>query len=73
MEKNMAKIAAECLDEHKAEDILTLDVSRLTPFADHYVIATCSNERALAASADPAPADIMIATDSVMVSKRFII
>ena len=38
MEKNMAKIAAECLDEHKAEDILTLDVSRLTPFADHYVI-----------------------------------
>lgn len=52
MEKNMAKIAAECLDEHKAEDILTLDVSRLTPFADHYVIATCSNERALAASAD---------------------
>ena len=51
-EKELAEFAANRLDEHKAENIITMDVSRITPFASYYVIATLQNERALGAIAD---------------------
>ncbi len=46
------KLASETLDEHKAEDIKVVDVSAHSPFVSYYVIATCSNTRALGAMAD---------------------
>ena len=51
-EQELAQFAASRLDEHKAEDIIVMDVSRITPFASYYVIATLGNERALGAIAD---------------------
>ena len=51
-EQELAEFAANRLDEHKAENIITIDVSRITPFANYYVIATLQNERALGAIAD---------------------
>ncbi|MCR5349189.1 MAG: ribosome silencing factor [Bacilli bacterium] len=38
-----------CLEEHKGEDIVTIDVSESSPFASAVVIATCPNPRALGA------------------------
>ena len=38
-----------CLEEHKAEDIVDIDVSESSPFASHVLIATCPNPRALGA------------------------
>ena len=51
-EKALIDLIVHTLDEHKATDILTADVSRLTPFATHYVLATCPNVRALGAFVD---------------------
>ena len=45
-------IAKSTLDEHKAEDILVVDVSETSPFASYVVIATCLNPRALGAMKD---------------------
>lgn len=39
------------LEDKKAEDIVTIDVSDRTPFSDYYVIATAPNERAMEATA----------------------
>ena len=39
------------LDEKKVDDIVTLDVKDRTPFSEHYVIGTVSNERQLEAIA----------------------
>ena len=41
------KAAVDCLSEHKAEDIVILDVSGKTPFASFFILATCLNERSL--------------------------
>ncbi|MCR5490522.1 MAG: ribosome silencing factor [Bacilli bacterium] len=46
------KVATSTLDEHKAEDIKVIDVSSHSPFVSYYVLATCSNIRALGAMAD---------------------
>lgn len=42
-------IITECLEEHKAEDIVSVDLKGSSPFADYAVIATCPNPRALGA------------------------
>ena len=42
-------IITKTLDEHKGEDIKTVDVHELSPFATYYVLATAGNPRALAA------------------------
>ena len=41
------KLVEEVLNEHKAQDIVTIDVSEKTPFADFYVLATAGNIRQL--------------------------
>lgn len=51
-DKEILELAVNTLDQHKATDIITADVSRITPFASHYVLATCPNMRALGAFAD---------------------
>lgn len=51
-EKQQLDLATRTLDEHKAEDIASIDVSGASPFADYVVLATCQNPRALAAVAD---------------------
>lgn len=43
----LVKIIEATLSEHKAEDILTIDVKDKTPFADFYIIATANNFRQL--------------------------
>ncbi len=40
------------LDEKKVENIVSLDVKDRTPFSEHYVIGTVSNERQLEAIAE---------------------
>lgn len=40
-------LAEKVLNEHKAEDIMTVDVRDRTPFADYYVLATAGNARQL--------------------------
>lgn len=40
------------LDEHKAQDIVTIDVRERNPFADYYVLATAGNIRQLNALAE---------------------
>ena len=42
-------LLTECLEEHKAEDIVPIDVSASSPFASYVVLATCPNPRALGA------------------------
>ena len=37
------------LEEHKAEGVVTIDVTGVSPFASYYVIATAQNPRALGA------------------------
>jgi ribosome-associated protein len=46
------EIARKSLDEHKATDIVVVDVREHTPFADYYIIATVPNVKALSALAD---------------------
>lgn len=41
------KVVEKALSDHKAEDIVTIDVSEKTPFADFYVLATATNIRQL--------------------------
>ncbi len=43
------KLIKDCLDEHKAEDIVSIDVRVSSPFASYAVIATASNPRLLGA------------------------
>ena len=45
MESLKLDLILRTLDEKKAEDIVTLDVSSKTPFFDYYVIATINNSR----------------------------
>lgn len=39
-----------CLDEHKVDDVATIDVRESSPFASYVVIGTCGNPRLLGAS-----------------------
>lgn len=41
------KIVENVLNEHKATDIVTIDVHEKTPFADFYILATAGNIRQL--------------------------
>lgn len=45
----VTKLAQKLLDEHKAEDIVVIDVKERTPFADYYVLATAGNVRQIKA------------------------
>lgn len=54
----ICKEVVECLSEHKAEEISTIDVKNLTPFASYYVIATCPNPRALKAISEEVGEDL---------------
>lgn len=42
------------LKERKVEDVAVVDVRERTPFADYYILATCPNEKAIAAYANEA-------------------
>ncbi len=48
----MAITCAEIADEKKAQDIVVLDISKLTFIADYFVICTGINERQLQTIAD---------------------
>lgn len=48
----MAITCAEIADEKKAQDIVVLDISKLTFIAEYFVICTGINERQLQAIAD---------------------
>ena len=50
--KEIALLAAKTLDAKKATDILILDISRNSGFADYFVLATASNLRQLGALCD---------------------
>ena len=45
-------MAARCLENKKAVDILLLDVSEITTIADYFIIATGESKRQLKACAD---------------------
>ena len=45
-------VIEKTLDEHKAQDIVTIDVRERNPFADYYVLATAGNVRQLGALSD---------------------
>ena len=47
----LARLCAQLADERKAEQIVVLDVARLTSFTDYFVIVTGRNERQLRAIA----------------------
>lgn len=47
--REIALLAAKTLDAKKAEDILILDISRNSAFADYFVLATASSLRLLGA------------------------
>ncbi len=46
------EVAIKSLEEHKAENIVSIDVSKFNPFASNLVLATCLNVRALGAMAE---------------------
>ena len=45
----VTKLIEKTLNDHKAENVVIIDVSERTPFADFYVIATATNKRQLKA------------------------
>ena len=45
-------IIEKTLDDKKATDIVSIDVSERTPFAEYYVLSTASNKRQLNALKD---------------------
>ena len=48
----VVSIVKKTLEEHKAEDIVVLDVKERTPFAEYYVLATANNIRQINALAE---------------------
>ena len=56
------------LDDHKAEDISTIDVAEFNPFASKVVIATCLNARALGAMKDILDEELAKADIEVLVT-----
>jgi len=45
----LIELITTTLDEHKVEDVVTIDVSNRTPFSTHYILGTCGNARQLGA------------------------
>ena len=48
----LKKLALECLDDMKARDIVTLDVSEISGFTDFMIICTGNSSRQVKAIAD---------------------
>lgn len=48
----VVSLIQKVLDEHKAEDIVVIDVRERTPFAEYYVLCSATNYRQLDALAD---------------------
>ena len=48
----VVSLVKKTLEDHKAEDIVVIDVSERTPFADYYVLATGGNIRQIGALAE---------------------
>ena len=48
----VVKLIQKVLEDHKAEDIVVIDVSERTPFAEYYVLCSASNIRQISALAD---------------------
>ena len=48
--KEELELLTNCLEEHKAEDIVAIDVTASSPFASYVLLATCPNPRALGAT-----------------------
>ena len=48
----VVKLIQKVLEDHKAEDIVVIDVSERTPFAEYYVLCSASNIRQIGALAD---------------------
>lgn len=48
----LALVCARAADEKKAEDIVVLDIGRIVPIADYFVIASGSNRKQVQAIAD---------------------
>lgn len=52
MESKILKAVKAFMDERKVENVNVIDVSKLTPFATHYVLVTAPNPRALGAMSE---------------------
>ena len=50
--KNMVKIAVEALSDKKAEDIKILDIGKISPIADYFIIANGLNRNQVQAMSD---------------------
>lgn len=50
--KKMALLAIEALEDKKAEDISILDISKISPIADYFIIANGLNRNQVQALAD---------------------
>ena len=48
----VVSLVKKTLEDHKAEDIVVLDVKEKTPFADYYVLASANNIRQIKALAE---------------------
>lgn len=48
----MTKLAVEALEDKKGEDIQVIDISEISPIADHFILASGSNRSQLQAMAD---------------------
>ena len=51
-ERDIAKIIAQAAYDTKAEDIMTLDLSKLSSFTDYFVIASGTSDRQVQSIAD---------------------
>lgn len=52
--EQLAKIAAEALEDRKAEDVTIIDIREISPIADYFIIANGSNQNQLQAMRDAA-------------------
>lgn len=50
--KKEAELIKKILEDHKVEDVSLIDVSKMSPFASYYVLATCINVTSLDAIPD---------------------
>ena len=48
----VVSLVKKVLEDHKAEDVVVIDVKDKTPFADYYVLASAGNIRQINALAD---------------------
>ena len=50
--RELARAAAQACHDHKGEEILVLDIAKLSSFADYFVIVSGSSDRQVRALAD---------------------